>query len=454
MNNQLNRGFTLIEVAMVVLIAGLMMTGILGAINTLRKSTGLNETSERLNTIEIALRTFISRNNRLPCPADPKLDVSNQDWGVEYDTGTAGFCHDDREVMIGTNVTYIGVLPLRSLEFNDEFLDSWDHHYTYHILKEVTQPNAVTNTLWPNDVFDVYNMVDDVVANTGGTTRFPNDKPVLIIVSHGPNGSGAWMRTTGDETTESTMPAPPATALNELENLDAVANDDGIYINADYSADDDTPFDDLVIALTENRLLRPLEEQGILKTKDHLTRYKMDLIVDAIYGFSVRNDVDPDGNRTPSANVVTIGASTYAGSCLCGSEVAPVGTVVALCTDGCRSITHRIPYADNTGDGIEDPADTSDNVPYSDLDLDSSDVIDGWGNQIIYLPHTDAASTSVSASPSDDAGIFSGSNSLILTLRSIGPNNTDNGCTVDDICVYVNRSEALGKFASAGIKVD
>jgi len=458
MNNRLNRGFTLIEVAMVILIAGLMMTGILGAINTLRKSTGLNETSERLNTIEIALRTFILRNNRLPCPANKKLDVENQDWGVEYDTGVAGDCDD----ALGTDGTYLGVLPLRSLEFNDEFLDSWDHHYTYHILEEATQPNAVTNTLWPNDVFDV------LTNAVGTTTRFPNDKPILIIVSHGPNGSGAWMRTTEDETTGSPVAAPPITALNELENLDG----DVIYVNADYSADDETPFDDLVIALTESRLLRPLEEQGVLKTKDHLTRYKMELIVNSIYGFSTGDTIDPDGAREPFIDAVSIGVpgpgggpggpgglvtiKFFDGSCRCVGEEAPAGYSVDFCTNGCRSIRHRIPYADSSDpvNGTEDSADLDSDLPYDDLGLDASDVIDGWGNRIQYLIYFADAACCVPDTVSNVAGVFSESKTPIFRIQSDGPDGTDNSCGGDDICITVNRNEMLGKFTSAGIKVD
>ncbi len=69
-------GFTLLELTIVLAIIGLLAVGALKAASALRENAGISETSKRLNTLVMALQTFLMKNNRLPCPADPNIDTN------------------------------------------------------------------------------------------------------------------------------------------------------------------------------------------------------------------------------------------------------------------------------------------------------------------------------------------------------------------------------------------
>ena len=67
------RGFTLIELAIVTAIIGLLAAGAVASVGAIRVNTKIKETGRNLHAAELLLQSFVARNNRLPCPADPTL---------------------------------------------------------------------------------------------------------------------------------------------------------------------------------------------------------------------------------------------------------------------------------------------------------------------------------------------------------------------------------------------
>src|SRR5271170_1480669 len=65
-----HRGFSLVEMALVILIVSLLLGGILSYINAQLIQARIVSTSNKQQAIKAALINFIARNNRLPCPAD------------------------------------------------------------------------------------------------------------------------------------------------------------------------------------------------------------------------------------------------------------------------------------------------------------------------------------------------------------------------------------------------
>lgn len=65
----LQRGFSLLEMAIVLLILGLLVGGLIQPFNSQIDISRTKDTEARLNTIQEALNGFIATNGRLPCPA-------------------------------------------------------------------------------------------------------------------------------------------------------------------------------------------------------------------------------------------------------------------------------------------------------------------------------------------------------------------------------------------------
>jgi prepilin-type N-terminal cleavage/methylation domain-containing protein len=70
---KLARGFTLIEMSIVLVVIGLVLSGGLLAVAPVLQSSKTSETNQRLDRIEQALLVYAIRNGCLPCPADRAL---------------------------------------------------------------------------------------------------------------------------------------------------------------------------------------------------------------------------------------------------------------------------------------------------------------------------------------------------------------------------------------------
>jgi len=68
-NQSRQKGFSLIELAMVLLIIGLLLAGLVPTISSLMEQKYRKETTDKLEEIQQALIGFAITNNRLPCPA-------------------------------------------------------------------------------------------------------------------------------------------------------------------------------------------------------------------------------------------------------------------------------------------------------------------------------------------------------------------------------------------------
>lgn len=79
-------GFTLIEIAMVLVIIGLLLGGLLMPLATQVDVQRRIETEKAMEQIKEALIGFAMVNGRLPCPADPAAPTGTSTAGVERTT--------------------------------------------------------------------------------------------------------------------------------------------------------------------------------------------------------------------------------------------------------------------------------------------------------------------------------------------------------------------------------
>jgi len=210
------RGFTLVEMAIVLLILGVMLGGLMGAVGQSTENTRRLEAKNKLREIEEALYGFAQVQGRLPCPAN---------WN------TSG-AEDSINTATGTCTLYHGLLPNATLglsggvDENGLLRDPWNNPYRYSVA--VTTPNGsrYTGTTGITSIFT--NAVTQVVANANmlnvcdintcaGATMI--DVAPAIVISMGNNWAGI------------------ATA-----SADELANASGTVLNSTYSVTNTNTF--------------------------------------------------------------------------------------------------------------------------------------------------------------------------------------------------------------------
>lgn len=295
------KGFTLLEMAMVLAIIGLVMGAAITATTTLLNSSHITTTQSKENNIKTALINYISTNGRLPCPADPTpAQLLGANAGTE--AITAGICN---VTPVGLVVT--GVVPWVQLGLTQEAAtDAYYNFFTYQVTLSATKTVPVTSVI-ANVQRTISGLRGDIslfsstpINPATSLTALGNQlnyctpvafggavnpcAAVAIIVSYGQDGLGAY-RTNG----QSTPPGP-----DELEN----ANKDSNFVKHDFAVNTANPFDDIILPLTVSDLLSPLSTNGSLPTYNALLNANIANITAAITNYAMTHKSGSPGNVT------------------------------------------------------------------------------------------------------------------------------------------------------------
>jgi prepilin-type N-terminal cleavage/methylation domain-containing protein len=221
-------GFTLVELAIVLVIVALLTGGLLLGISAQRNVAENAEAQRQLENVREALLGFAMTNGRLPCPARPDLAAGTEDCALEH-----------------------GVLPWATLALPET--DPWGRRFTYYA------GSAFTGAL-PAGSLASFSLSTNGKANVREPVPPPLCPPTVgktiasdlsaVIVSHGSRGAGGRLpdgtRIAGD-------------VCDEAENADAASTNPMFVAGASNAA-----FDDLVVWIAPSILKSKMVAAGRL----------------------------------------------------------------------------------------------------------------------------------------------------------------------------------------------
>lgn len=213
-----NGGFTLIEMAICIIIIGIMVTPMIGMYQAYQMQKKVTQTRDNIDFISMQISNFVGPQGRYPCPADRALPVTDANYGREFDANcdpaaiglTVGSCTPNGGICMveagaaglstdhdgdgAKDPVLIGAVPIRSIRDvnvpdgfanlvpDESAIDGWKNKLTYAVSATMTN-SATYNPKW--GVIDAVNERYTPTANINGDGHY-------AIISHGPDGKGAF----------------------------------------------------------------------------------------------------------------------------------------------------------------------------------------------------------------------------------------------------------------------
>lgn len=287
-------GFTLIEVAIVTVIVGLILAAAMQLLSQRQEWVRQNNTRATINILNNAISGFRDAYGRYPCPASLSAAKGSPEYGVESDsagnlyagTGSGLGCYDTASVAVDTGIdavrgyarvtanpartiTYfdktidpgtgdpigdigpvtpvvrIGTIPFKNLNLEEtDLLDGYGNRILYAVTEQMAVSETYENADGGIDIINDQNA--SIVAPDSSSAHF-------IVLSMGKNGAGAY--TYGG----ARLPCPAGN--QEADNCDFDNNatfrvaQTSTNINGDAST-----YDDVMSYATQNDA--PLWERG------------------------------------------------------------------------------------------------------------------------------------------------------------------------------------------------
>ena len=255
-------GFTLIELAIVLAIVGLIAGGGLSAWTNQLVQQRINTTQSNADIVKTALINYMSRNNRLPCPAIAGLAPGAAGYGQE--AATPGTCTGTMIIGVAPSIAARGIVPWLSLGLaSDAASDGYNNRMTYQVTQSATHLTATTlaglrGTLSLHADAPIAlgltpsgNQINGCNVTAGDNSC--NGFAVAVILSHGANRLGGFSET------GAALAAP--SSARELQNAD----NNNAFVRADYSTNVANYFDDIVRVLSPDDLLGPPIKDGAIR---------------------------------------------------------------------------------------------------------------------------------------------------------------------------------------------
>jgi hypothetical protein len=134
-------GSALMIAAIAVLAAGLGTAGILYSLQSITRETQEEKSIARMNKVVHAMASYLQKNRRLPCPADPSDPLNpgvspsgGEPFGAERGSGASGTATASSTACNATPDQGDGIVPFKTIGLSrDDVQDGWGHWITYHV---------------------------------------------------------------------------------------------------------------------------------------------------------------------------------------------------------------------------------------------------------------------------------------------------------------------------------
>jgi prepilin-type N-terminal cleavage/methylation domain-containing protein len=186
-----SRGFTLIEIAVVITIAGLLLAGILRGYKVFVVQKQQVDLEVTYDVVKQAISSFryvdpdpdnadaTEMNGRYPCPASPTAAQGSANFGVEDCTTANGVV---QVVGTGGRVVLIGTVPTATLGISSaHMVDPFKNRLTYAVTRELTTANALSDPSLAGGI-----QVSPTISGT------PITNAEFVLISHGRTGAGSY----------------------------------------------------------------------------------------------------------------------------------------------------------------------------------------------------------------------------------------------------------------------
>jgi hypothetical protein len=215
-------------------------------------------TKAKQSRIKDALVAYLGAHSRLPCPDDP---------------GTGGITGTEDPVGGPCPAGSFGVVPWVTLGLGrDVAEDDWGNFFSYQVYAGASASCPGTGIDWTDsDCFGEGKSGSIVI--DGGSVAVPDPSPttsvIVALVSHGPNGLGAWTR-------QVTRNASPTTCE---ESHNALISTCTLTAYRFYSGER-TENDDVVAYLTATETINRLAKQGDILSATARVNYDLQTLYD------------------------------------------------------------------------------------------------------------------------------------------------------------------------------
>lgn len=236
------KGFTLVEVAIALVVVGLLIAGGMNLMTASSESSRYKSTQTSLNEIKQSLQGYYVINQRLPCP---DTDLPNT-AGFGEENVTAGVCDATR-----------GWLPHLTLGAGGNG-DAWGERFKYVVSGDNSNffTTKTTNCTYtrPTSASPTTVRVQDLT--TSGAANYLSDFNAFVVLSTGKNG-----RQTNTGMTGAFSNNGGCSSLNALEQENC--DDDSVLrYGTNMSDGSSLVFDDLLVWIGDMPLLHQLIKNG------------------------------------------------------------------------------------------------------------------------------------------------------------------------------------------------
>jgi len=244
-----NKGFTLAEMAVAVVILALLLFGAMVPFSTQVDLRNVAETKRTMDSIKDAIIGFTQANGRLPCPANGSIATGGANAGIEQASCSA---------------TPYGVIPWVTLGVPEN--DSWGRRFSYSVTPIFADAVGTTFGCTPTTTPTLSSFAFCSVGTLTVNTRSDSTRALTpvgsgltaVIISHGKNGFGGYI------SNGTALPASPgadeianananhATALNFVSRTQTPS---ASGCNDASTSQPYCEFDDLVVTISSSALI-------------------------------------------------------------------------------------------------------------------------------------------------------------------------------------------------------